>query len=78
MSKFLSKGKQIGLTYSLCQDVWQNPNGENRSQVKLIVNGFTFTEKSSKKNEEQSETENDTSQDDDLDNFELDDDEVPF
>jgi single-strand DNA-binding protein len=43
MIKYLSKGSQIGLTYSLSQNRWENKEGQKRSTIELIVNEFTFT-----------------------------------
>jgi single-strand DNA-binding protein len=42
MSKYLKKGSQIGVEYSLDHNTWKSESGENKSSVGLIVNGFTF------------------------------------
>ena len=38
LQKFLTKGKQIGITGFLKQERWTDQNGQNRSAVKIIAN----------------------------------------
>jgi single-strand DNA-binding protein len=54
MSKYLKKGSQVGLTYSLSQNRWQDKEGKNRSSIELIVNEFTFVGGQSEKPTNQS------------------------
>lgn len=38
LQRFLTKGKQIGVTGFLRQERWQDQNGQNRSRVTIIAN----------------------------------------
>ena len=38
LQKFLTKGKQIGVTGFLKQERWKDQNGTNRSAVKIVAN----------------------------------------
>jgi single-strand DNA-binding protein len=42
MSKYLTKGKQIGIEAELEQNTWQDSNGNNHSAVQLTVNELTL------------------------------------
>lgn len=38
LQRFLVKGKQVGIDGYLKQDRWKDQNGQNRSNVKIVVN----------------------------------------
>ena len=38
LQRFLVKGKQVGIDGYLKQDRWKDQNGQNRSNIKIVVN----------------------------------------
>lgn len=47
ISKFFSKGSRIAVTGSLRQDSYTDKDGNKRSSVEIIVNGFDFVDSKS-------------------------------